>query len=107
MSHVWTDTRSRERFFADMEPAPVRDSGNDLVDCLTGGTTVVGVIAAIAFSVAGVLFLSTKLHGFFQLVWVFAGIALTPFFAIEMLMLFRWWGALALLVAACAMYSGL
>jgi hypothetical protein len=107
MSHVWTDTRGSERLFTEAEPGPARESGNDLVGSLTGGTTVLGVIAATAFCLAGVLYLSAKLHGFFQPAWVFAGIALAPFLSIEMLMLFRWRGAVALMVAACAMYSGL
>ncbi len=107
MSHVGTDTRSKNRHFSEVEPSPVQHSGNDLVDRLTGGTSVVGAIAAAAFSVTGVLFLFSKLHGFFQLAGVLAGIALIPFISIEVLMMFRWWGVLALLAAACAMYGGL
>jgi len=107
MSHVETDTRGEDRRFSEVGPSPVQPSGNDLFDRLTGGTAVVGAIAATAFSFAGVLFLFTKLHGFFQLAGVFAGITLIPFFSIELLMLFRWWGVLALLVAACAICSGL
>jgi len=107
MAHVWTDTRGSERFFSDAEPGPAQDSGSDLFGSLTGGTTVVGAIAAVAFSVATVFFLSAKLQGFFQPAWVFAGIALAPFLSIETLMLLRWRGALVLLVAACAMYGGL
>jgi hypothetical protein len=107
MSQAWTDTRAHESLSCDAVPGSPRDRGNDLVDCLTGGTAIIGTIAAIAFTFAGVLFLFAKFHGFFRLAWLFAGIALIPFLSIEMLMLFRWWGVLALLAAACAVVGAI